>query len=163
VKNPSSKFLELLKSGTLIVGVGNPLRGDDGAGIVLMQRLKGIVTAEFLDCGVAPENYLEKIAGIAPRTVVILDAVDLKQPPGTIRLINAEAIARGGISTHSISLRMFTDYLNQRLEEVAIFVLGIQPLSVTLGEGLSDEVERSIDLFVKQMHHHKNRPEASNA
>ena len=160
---PSEKFLDLLKPPVLIVGVGNLLKSDDAAGIVLLERLKGVVRAQFLDCGVAPENYLEKIVSIAPNTVIILDAVDLDQPPGTIRIMKAGEIARGGISTHYLSLRMFVDYLNNRLEAVNIFLLGIQPQSVALGEGLSDKVNTAIDRLVEELKHHKKRPEVTNA
>ena len=128
-----------------------------------MERLKKAINAQFLDCGVAPENYLEKIVDIAPQTVIILDAVDLDQPPGTIRIMNAEKIAQGGISTHSLSIRMFVDYLNKRLEAIKCFILGIQPLSVALGEGLSEKVNTSISLFVEELKHHNNRPELTNA
>ena len=163
MNNLSGKFLDLLEPPALIVGVGNLLKGDDAAGIMLMERLKGVITAPFLDCGVAPENYLEKIVSIAPHTVIILDAVDLDQTPGTIRIMKAGEIAQGGISTHSLSLRMFFDYLNTRLEAINIFLLGIQPQSVALGEGLSEKVNTAIDLFVEELKHHKNRPEVTNA
>jgi len=58
-----------LKGRVLILGVENPLRGDDGAGSYLIQQLNGRVNAALLDCGEVLENFLGKIAESQPPTV----------------------------------------------------------------------------------------------
>ncbi len=155
----TQQFLELLNPKTssepsrsaLIIGVGNTLKGDDGAGIALLHQLKGKVDAEFLECGVAPENFLEKIVNLDPRILIVIDAVDFHKAPGTIRIVKAEELGEGGISTHSLSPGLFIDYLETRLKGLRVFVLGIQPTSCSLGDGLSSDVTEAIDHFAKSL------------
>lgn len=127
-----------------ILGVGNRMKGDDGAGPVLIGRLSGRVSAECVDAGVAPENYLEKIVRMKPDTILVVDAMDFGGVPGEIRIFEPENIVGGGISTHALSLQMVCDYLKARIP-VRIFLLGIQPETAAFGVGLSSEVVTSID------------------
>jgi hypothetical protein len=55
---------------TLILGIGNPLRGDDGLGPALIKRLQGKVGAVMIDAGDAPENHLFAIAKANPQAIV---------------------------------------------------------------------------------------------
>ena len=151
MSNLSREFLELLRQKTLIIGIGNALKGDDSVGIVLLDRLKCKVDAEFLDCGIAPENFLEKIAVAFPETLIIIDAVDLGEAPGTMRIIKAVDIEEGGISTHSLSPRIFIEYIETRLKGTSTFILAIQPGNCNLGKGLSREVGEAIDNFLNSL------------
>ena len=148
MKNLSSEFLALVSDKTLIVGVGNILKGDDGVGVALLKRLEGLVDAQFLECGIAPENYLGKITHIAPKTLIVIDAVDLGEIPGTMRIVRPAGLAEGGPSTHSLSPAMFIEYLEKRLEGVRILMLAIQPKSCRLGECMSKEVSQAINEFL---------------
>lgn len=65
-----------LQSKTVILGIGNLLKSDDGFGTILAGRLEGKVKAEVFAAGVIPENYLEKIVKIGPQTILIIDAAD---------------------------------------------------------------------------------------
>ena len=61
----------------VLVGIGNPLRGDDGFGPALIAALDGQVRAVCIDAGTAPESYAGKIIKENPDTVVFVDAADL--------------------------------------------------------------------------------------
>jgi len=136
---------ERLKGKVLIAGVGNTLRGDDGAGVELIWRLQGKIKAELLECGEAPENYLGTIISMKPDTIVIVDAVELGQPPGTVSIIDIEDVEDLGIpSTHSISLKVLMNYLKTGTG-ADIFLLGIQPASIELEERISKEVSEALD------------------
>jgi len=52
---------KLRGSKTVIVGMGNVLKGDDGAGPLICQQLNGKVCAELIDAGTVPENYIQTI------------------------------------------------------------------------------------------------------
>ena len=47
----------------MILGIGNPLRGDDAVGLKVIQNLSGRIPGNvlLLECGMTPENYLGKI------------------------------------------------------------------------------------------------------
>jgi len=56
--------------------VGNPLRGDDGAGPYLIRQLKGRVDATLLNGEEEPENLLDQIVGMKPDSILIVDALN---------------------------------------------------------------------------------------
>jgi hydrogenase 3 maturation protease len=135
------------KGKILILGVGNPLKQDDGAGPYFIQKFKeqGRDQIELLDAGLAPENYTGKIKQIKPDTLIIVDAVDLGSAPGTVRVLSADDIAVQGFSTHNVSLKTFVGFLKEDLPELEVAVVGIQPKKTDLGEGLSPEVRKAVD------------------
>jgi hydrogenase 3 maturation protease len=136
-------FIELLRGRTVILGVGNVLRGDDGLGPEVVKRLGRIDGCLCIDAGQVPENYFGKIVGENPDTVLIIDAVQLFEEPGAYRLLDEEQILQTGFSTHTISPGVF---MKQLAGEIGgrIVLLGVQPRSIDLGEGLSEQVERSV-------------------
>ena len=148
VKQLEKELIPRLKGKISIVGVGNSFRGDDGVGPEIINKLKGKIQAELYNCGEAPENYLEKIVGGKPNTLVIIDSARMNQPPGSLKILNVDEIKQFGLSTHSLSLKLFIDYIKKD-RAGDIFVLAIQPKSLKLGEGLSKEVKRSLEAIEK--------------
>ena len=147
-----TKFKKSLKGKTLFLGIGNFLKSDDVAGIVLLEKIKDSIwaksiTAEFWNCSVSPENYLEKILRNNFDTIVIIDALHMNKQAGKIDLVDPEKITSFSISTHSLSPKMFIDYLNNS-KTFNILFLGIQPKTTDFKEGLTPEVSSSIDEFV---------------
>ena len=133
-----------LKGKAVFIGMGNTLKGDDGAGIALLNKLKGKLTADFIDCGTVPENYLGKVVNARAETIVVLDAVELALAPGEVRILEIEDLQETLAATHSMSPALFMRFLRERLEGSDIFMLGIQPASTKLGSGLSTSVEKAL-------------------
>jgi len=126
-----------------IVGVGNRLRGDDAAGPLVLDRLKGKTAAVLIDAGVAPENYLSPIAATAPRCVLIIDAVCSGRPAGTVDFIRKDGLSGVAVSTHAIPLSLFISLLRER-SDAEVVVLGIQPKTTSGDAGLSCEVRDAV-------------------
>jgi len=133
----------------LIVGIGNRLRGDDGVGPEIIERLKNSSpTLLLFDVGETPENYLEKIIKEKPNTIVLIDAVDLGAPPGTIKIIEKDDIRNESFSTHNMSLKLVVKYL-QKETSADVFLLGIQPKTTEFGKGISESVRESLGKIVE--------------
>ena len=49
-----AEITECISGKTLLVGIGNNLRGDDGAGPALIEAIAGRVSAECINAGSAP-------------------------------------------------------------------------------------------------------------
>ncbi len=137
------KLNNLRGSKTIIVGVGNTLKGDDGAGPLVCQQLYGKVCAELMDVGTAPENYIQSIIRKAPQNLLIIDAVDFGASPGTISVFKPEQLNTLVISTHTLSPRLFIDMICQSIKVNVCFV-GIQPLQTKLGQPLSVEADKAV-------------------
>lgn len=143
-------------SKTVILGVGNRDRGDDGAGAVAAQRLKSALRGKArarvrVILGYeTPENLTGEIRAFGPGLVLILDAADAGRRAGAVFLVEKEKIADDGVSTHKISLVMLVRYLEESVG-CRVLVLGIQPKTTSLhpGEaGLSAAVERAVGEIV---------------
>ncbi len=145
-----NRLTSLLKGKVVLVGIGHPLRGDDGLGPALIGRLKGRVRAVCLDAGSAPENYAGAVIREAPDTVLLIDAVHLEKPPGSWDILEEEAIARTGLSTHDLSPAMFIEYLRSRTR-ARIYLLGVQPENMTLGDPISASVQETLGTIEENM------------
>ena len=130
--------------GLVVVGVGNRLRGDDGLGPSLIDRLKERGFAHCVDAGPAPENHVSAVLQEDPKTILFVDAAHLGLPPGACRLLTQQDILRTGITTHDIPLPLLIDYVTER-SGARILLLAIQPQHTTLGADLSPAVRRTLD------------------
>jgi hydrogenase maturation protease len=135
----------------LVLGIGNTVKGDDGVGIDIVRRLSrwsrnwyGAV--EYLEGGIQGIALLGSIAG--RYALVILDAVALGAPPGTVHLLqDGEVLA---LSQHSTSAHegnvgelLASALLLGELPE-RIFLVGIEPACLQNGIGLSQPVRSAI-------------------
>jgi hydrogenase maturation protease len=135
---------------TLVLGLGNPLRGDDGLGPAVIRWLQ----ARDLPPGVATVDGgtpgLELVLTLADcRRAVIVDAADLGRAPGEwmrfapdrVRLKEGEA----SLSLHAAGLAealALGTALGALPEEVIIF--GVQPMRVDWSPELSAEAQVAV-------------------
>ena len=130
-------------SETVILGVGHILKGDDGVGPLVCENVTGSISARVIDAGTVPENYIRPIVHAAPENLLVVDAVDFGGVPGEMRLYRPDQVSDFAFSTHALSLHLFVDMLRQDVD-VEVFLLGIQPECVRLGEPVSPSVWKSI-------------------
>lgn len=141
------KILEnRIKGKTLIIGVGNTLRGDDGLGPILVQQLMGKVEADLLDTGEVPESYLGRIINSNPDTIVVIDAVQLQEYPGTMAVIEINEMLDISCSTHRLSLGLFLKYVQEQTRS-DVFLVGVQPGTIDLGQEITPQVQDSLDVL----------------
>jgi hydrogenase 3 maturation protease len=127
----------------LILGVGNTLRGDDGAGPALIERLQGKVQATLIDAGEVPENFIGPIEAARPQSIVIVDAADIGASAGEVAILELDQIAEIGLTTHNASLALITRLL-QSSTQADVFLLGIQPEAISFGILLSVRVDQTL-------------------
>lgn len=139
-----------------VLGVGNPMRSDDAAGVLvarlLLQRDLATEAERLLivEAGQAPENRTGELRKFRPDVVLITDAADLGERPGTVQWIPEEYIDGMTASTHSLPLSMLSRYLKLELK-CTVAVLGIQAASNEVGEGVSPEVLEAIHEIVDEL------------
>jgi hydrogenase maturation protease len=138
---------------TLVLGLGNPLLGDEGVGLRALQALSSAAdfppSIELLDGGTAGLSLVPRLRS-ADR-VLVLDAVSAGKPPGTVVRLDGAELGREGfgkISPHQLGLSdiLSASRLSGGPEEIVI--LGVEPASLSLGVGLSPPVERAIGTLV---------------
>ena len=138
----------------LVIGVGNPLMGDDGLGIAVVARLASEwpedESLSFVDGGTWGMNLLPLIE--SANRVMILDAIDRGLPAGTTITLEREEIPRYfaiKLSPHQLDLREVLALAELRgtlpRETVA---LGVQPERVELSLSLSASVAAAVEDLV---------------
>ena len=105
-----------------IVGIGNTLRSDDAAGILVARALTSSRLLPdpkpvlVIDAGHAPENCTAELRRFAPDIVLLVDAVEMGEQPGHIRWVEMDEIEGMSASTHSLPLSMLASFLNWELK-----------------------------------------------
>jgi hydrogenase maturation protease len=132
-----------LKGKVLLIGAGNALRGDDGAGPAVLELLEGKVNAGLLDVGEVPESYCGRILAEEADTIVLLDAANFGAAPGDLAVLEAQDMAGCSLSTHQLPMDLFFGYLKEN-SHAELFALGIQPEQIGLGEPMSPAVTESV-------------------
>ena len=143
---------------TLVIGVGNPMRGDDGAGCALAQRLRAlklpnvIVREESGEGASLIEAWQDAADGM------VIDAAQSGAAPGTICRFDA---SRAPIparffhySTHAFSVAEAIE-LARALDRLParLIVYGIEGRDFGAGEKLSPEVAAAIDELAMRIRH----------
>lgn len=138
--------MQELKTKIVVLGIGSDLRGDDAAGVIVAKNLEknpppGIVA---INGGTAPENFTGKIKKLKPSYLLIIDAVEMKEPPGTIKLIGINDIGGYSFSTHALPLKVMIGFLVQDWP-CEIIIIGVQPKRISFGAPISKEVETAAE------------------
>ncbi len=134
-----------------ILGLGNPLRGDDGVGVAAVERLaaEGLPAGvEAVDVGAGGLVLLGLLEGAAG--VVLVDAADLGEPPGTVcRFAAADLVARApGPSLHGSTLSEVLALAQDLGTLPPLIAVLVQVEATGPGVGLSPAVRAALPALV---------------
>lgn len=149
-KSKLNPFKAILRGKIVLFGIGNVLHGDDGLGPLLMERLNSRVNAVCINAEAAPEKYIGKVVKENPDTLLIIDAVHLGKQPGEYEIVNPESLCQTGFTTHDIPLTMLFNYLKEETN-AHIYILGVQPQNVDLGNEPSKSITRTIRMLERMI------------
>jgi hydrogenase 3 maturation protease len=131
----------------VLVGIGNPLLGDDAAGCLVARGVKGTPGIDVVESDDVPERDVLRIADAKPDVVLLADAVDLGAPAGSVAVLEPDALAGYAPTTHRVPLSLIATLI-RRVAAADVLVLAIQPRQMTPGAGVSPEVARSVEALV---------------
>jgi len=132
----------------VILGVGNTLRGDDGVGPALIERLQGKVNATLIDAGEVPENFIGPIEAAQPQSIIFIDAADIGADAGDVAVLEIDQVAEIGLTTHNASLALLARLL-QSSTQADVFLLAIQPEAIVFGTPLSACVTQTLQTLAE--------------
>lgn len=147
-----------MKKRTLVLGIGNTLLGDDGAGVYAVRHLQNRHAArhdvEFLDGGTLSFTLAGPIG--EAENLIVIDAAELNAAPGTLRVFIGPEMdrflgANRKSSVHEVSLLdlMSVTLLSGTLPRRRALI-GIQPENLDWADGPSDSVAHAIPLACEQ-------------
>jgi hydrogenase maturation protease len=134
----------------VVVGIGNRLRGDDGAGPEIADRLRGRVGGGVIvvEHDGDPAGLLDLLS--RARVAVLVDAACTGAAPGTCTHVDASTdpvpAAVGVASTHGVGLAEAVE-LGRALGRLpaALDVVCVEGESYGIGDGLSRAVAAAVD------------------
>ena len=141
-----------MTSPAVVIGIGNRFRRDDGSALKVLEALSGRIpaTACLVESDGEPARVIESWDGVD--LAVIVETVRRGDAPGTVSTIDWDVLRPRSMPTerehgsHSLGI-LEAIALGRAVERMPrrLRLVGIEPLDVGWGEGLSDPVARSID------------------
>ncbi len=138
-----------------ILGVGNEMNGDDGAGVRVVRALSLRTPAPpgtlLIEAGAAPESYTGPLRRFGPDMVIEIDAAILGGEAGATAWLDWREADGLSASTHTLPPSVLAEFLQADLGcEVAI--IGVQPARVEMGSGLSPVVAAAVTELAGQIY-----------
>ncbi len=145
-----------------VIGLGNPLRGDDGVGVRLVEMLREQVESsawappggtELVTAGADPLLAGAVIAE-CPQALLI-DAAELGGEPGEFRFFRPqEALLSGAVearSAHTLPVSRVLEMMDALGSPCRLQVMGIQGGQMEAGRGLSAAVEKRVPEMLRRI------------
>jgi hydrogenase maturation protease len=141
------------KDAVVVLGLGNTLLGDDGAGIQVVQHLRaGRAMPQGVRCidgGTLSFSLLDDIQNTD--ALIVVDAAQLGEAPGTVHIYHDQAmdlflLSKRSCSVHEVSLSELLDMsrLTGRLPARRAFI-GIQPEIIDWNTAVSPSVHLGLE------------------
>ena len=138
----------------LVLGIGNILLRDEGAGIHVVTRLEkeGFNEADLMDGGTGGFHLLGFIQSY--KTIIIIDASLDEFPAGNVRVLHpryAKDFPRQ-LSAHEIGLKDLLDsaYLLGNMPQIHLVAISIKDFQ-EMGMELTDEVRKAIPVAMQSV------------
>jgi hydrogenase maturation protease len=138
----------------LVAGVGNVLRGDDGFGPAVTERLGQLPEgADVVETGIGGIALLQELM-VGCDALILIDAVDRGAEPGTVFLITPEV--REAVHVPDVHLanpdRVLSMAKSIGVLPDRVLIVGCQPADVDeLNIGLSPAVTRALEIAVTKV------------
>jgi hydrogenase maturation protease len=138
---------------TVIIGVGNPMRGDDGVGLRIARELRGRVAGkaavDVVELCAGGLRLMEAMAGYD--RAIVIDAMESGGRAGTVHRLSADELSgtRNASSTHdgSLGAAFALGRVAGLRVPVDVRVWAVEAGNVAaFGEGLTPEVEAAVDV-----------------
>jgi hydrogenase maturation protease len=140
----------------LVAGIGNVFLGDDGFGVEVVQRLRGADLpdrVDIADYGIRGLHLAYDLLDGRHETLVLVDALPLGEPAGTLAVVEVDTGDDGGTSPPADVLdghRMDPDSVLRMLCSLGgrvgrVLVVGCQPAALDERLGLSAPVLDALD------------------
>lgn len=140
--------------GRLVIGIGNPMRGDDGAGPAVVERLGRLALTGTAVTRQSGEGLLLIESWKEVEQVIVIDALSPAGAPGTVRRIDVGEVALPEdfqtTSTHGFGLGAAIE-LSRALGQLpaSTVVFGVEGIDFSLGSGLSPAVAAAVPELVE--------------
>jgi hydrogenase maturation protease len=141
-----------------VIGLGNPLRQDDGIGIILLEKLiqkknKFTKNIEFIDGGTGGISLIHLFAKFD--IVFLIDAVDFNAKPGDFKFFKIDEKVSSdkkiNFTTHEDDILNVLELAWKIGEKSEVYIFAIQPKKTDFKNKLTKELENKTDLLLSKL------------
>jgi hydrogenase 3 maturation protease len=137
-----------------VLCVGNDMRGDDAAGVLVYEELSQLDLPEdkivLFNGGVLPENYTKPIRESGVSHLLMIDAAEFGGKTGDFRFFRPEEIKGSSYSTHTLPLSIFLRFIGT-ITETKLGIIGIQPGKTELVEPPDERIVSSAKIMAAEL------------
>ncbi len=142
-----------------VLGIGNEQNGDDAAGVLVVRGLKeifepgagnGARSLLLIEAGLAPENFTGVLRRFQPDMVLLIDAANLSEEPGSTAWIDWEDVDGMSASTHTLPPTLLAKYLIHEIN-CRVTLIGIQPAQLDFDSPVSAQVKGSVERLTQAL------------
>ena len=140
---------------TAVVGIGNPLRRDDGIGIILVEKLREmkLPNIDCIDAGSGGVHLLPFLSKY--KRIILVDAVHFNAEPGDTKVFTLQDLKTSNMNPLSVhmldTIQIIELYRELQDKELDIIVFGIQPYDTSHGTTLSSTVEEKLPEILRNL------------
>ena len=144
----------------LVAGIGNVFLGDDGFGVEVVRRIDAAALpagVDVADYGIRGVHLAYDLLEANVETLVLVDAVPMNEPPGTLALLEASVDpGAAGVPLQVEAHSMSPDVVIAALRGLGgtvprVLVVGCQPEVIDAQMGLSPPVGATVDQAVQMV------------
>lgn len=150
--------IEPLANSVLIAGIGNVFLGDDGFGVAVVSALAGVRLPDGVtsaDYGIRGVHLAYELLDGRYDTLVLVDAVPMAEPPGTLavlRIDDQDGGSHSQLDAHEMAPQAVLDALHSLGGSVdRVFIVGCQPGSLEPGMNLTTQVAAAVSPAVRMV------------
>lgn len=141
---------------TVVIGIGNTLRRDDGIGILILESLLKFYKRQeldYLDFATASFNLVGRLADYDK--ALLIDGINAGLAVGQMRILKIDDldssfdIALG--STHEFDLKSLFEIIKKLKIKTKLYLAGIQIEDTGYGEGLSIALEKKKESITREI------------
>ncbi len=131
-----------------ILGVGQELKGDDAAGVLLVRGLSVKLPPSknllLVEAGPSPESFTGVLHRFQPDLVILADIAWMEAEPGAVRWLTPDEVEGVSALTHTLPLSVVAKYLKAEVG-CEVRILAIQPVQVEFATAMSEAVAKAIE------------------
>ncbi|MFN3421634.1 MAG: hydrogenase maturation protease [Armatimonadota bacterium] len=134
----------------LVVGYGNPLRGDDGVGWVVAEKLKELTLSEAVSIQTCIQLTPELAADLSEAEIAILIDARAEEPAGKILCQQVKPLPNPPSSSHHLNPSVLLSYAHQFFGKAPqTYLVSINGAEFGYQAHLSPQVQEAVHEAVK--------------
>jgi len=133
----------------VVVGIGDECNAQDRLGMDAARGLRDLQleNLEVMLAGTVPESVTAPIRRFRPDHVILVDAIEMDKPPGTVQIVAPGHVEARFFSTHVLPLPVVMKFISEDAQ-AKVTLVGIQPDLANESEARTPEEQAGLAILI---------------